>query len=86
MSRAISMRHTVVPSAERDEFRARARESRSHYTGAGCRYWLYEEDALPGAYVEFCEASDKVTLAQAHQARPDRALQGARMYIEVELT
>ena len=86
MPRAITMRHTVVPSGERNEFRARARAMREHYADAGCRYWLYEEDALPGAYVEFYEASDKETLAKAHRARPDHALEGARMYIEVEFT
>lgn len=86
MPRAISMQHTVVPSGERKEFRARARAMREHYADAGCRYWLYEEDALAGAYVEFYEASDKATLAKAHHARPDHALRGVRLYIEVELT
>ena len=86
MPRAISMRHTIVPSGDRDAFRLRAGETRAHYVGAGCRYWLYEEDVLPGAYVEFYEAADKATLAKAHQARPDQAHPGARLYVEVELS
>lgn len=86
MPRAILMRHTIVPSGERDEFRTRARESRAHYAGAGCRYWLYEEDALPGAYVEFFEAADRETLVRAHRASRDAVHQTARQYIEVDLT
>ena len=77
------MRHTVVPSADRAAFRERAREARTHYTGAGCRYWLYEEDNLPGAYVEFFEGSDKETLAQAHRSTKQPP---SRLYVEVDLT
>ena len=55
MARAITMRHTIVPSAERDDFRTRAERSLAHYSRAGCHYWLFEETALPGAYVEFVE-------------------------------
>lgn len=86
MSRAISMRHTVAPSADRDEFRERARQSRAHYTGAGCQYWLFEEPALPGAFIEFFEASDPDTLQRAHRTAPEPIADSARMYIEVELT
>jgi hypothetical protein len=85
MPRAISMRHTIVPSAEREEFRIKSRDTRDHYTGAGCRYWLYEEDALPGAYVEFYEASDRETLVKAHESRPEQAQLASRLYVEVDL-
>ena len=86
MPRAVSMRHTVVPSADREGFRARAREARAHYSGAGCRYWLYEEDQLPGAYVEFFEASDLGTLQRAHRSALGAGHQSSRIYLEVELT
>ena len=85
MPRAISMRHTVVPSAEREAFRNRARDTRAHYAGAGCRYWLYEEDALPGAYVEFYEAADRATLVKAHESRQEQAQLASRLYIEVDV-
>lgn len=85
MARAISMRHTVVPSAERDAHRARAREILAHYTRAGCRYWLFEDEALPGSLVEFYEASDKATLVKAHETRPGPVQQANRVYLEVEL-
>ena len=81
--RAVSMRHTVVPSGDRDAFRTRSREARTHYTSAGCRYWVYEEDDLHGAYVEFFEAPDKETLEKAHLTAKQPP---SRLYIEVDLT
>jgi hypothetical protein len=86
VARAMSIRHTIVPSAERDEFRERAGRSLKHYSGVGCHYWLFEESALPGAYVEFFEAPDPETLQRAHSAAPQPILESARMYVEVELS
>lgn len=86
MARAMSVRHTIVPSAEREEFRERAARSLQHYAGAGCHYWLFEESALPGAYVEFFEAPDPETLQRAHDVAPQPILESARMYVEVELS
>jgi hypothetical protein len=85
MRRAISMRHTVVPSAEKAEFRQHARESLAHYAKQGCHYWLFEEASLPGAYVEFFEANDRATLLKAHGGAPTPILESARLYVEVEL-
>jgi hypothetical protein len=84
--RAISMRQTVVPTGDRDEFLERAGRARTHYSGRGCQYWLFEEATLPGAYVEFFEASDRNTLLAAHSDAPQPILESARMYVEVELT
>ncbi len=81
--RALSMRHTVVPASEREAFRTRARAARAHYTGAGCRYWVYEEDQLSDGYVEFFEAADKETLVRAHGATSQPP---SRLYLEVDLT
>lgn len=86
MPRAISMRHTVVPSAEKAAFRERARASQAHYARKGCNYWLFEEASLPGAYVEFMEAKDRATLVQAHGDAPMPVLESARLYVQVELS
>jgi hypothetical protein len=86
MPRAISMRHTVVPAADKAEFRERARRSLAHYSMKGCNYWLFEEASLPGAYVEFFEAKDRATLQQAHGDAPVPVLDAARLYIQVELS
>lgn len=85
MARAISMRHTVAPTADRTEFRERARQARAHYTSMGCKYWLFEEPGLPGAYIEFFEAADPDTLQSAHRTAPEPIPETARMYVEVEL-
>ena len=80
------MRHTVVPLADRQEFRERARLARKHYSGVGCQYWLFEEASLPGAYVEFFEGKDRESLLRAHRDAPSAILDSARMYVEVELS
>ncbi|MGH7679858.1 MAG: hypothetical protein ACRENU_15415 [Gemmatimonadaceae bacterium] len=82
----MSIRQTIVPSPERDEFRERARLAQSHYAAKGCHYWLFEEASLPGAYVEFFEAKDRDALLAAHRDAPRPVLESARMYVEVELT
>jgi hypothetical protein len=86
VGRAISFRHTVVPLGDKKEFRERARTARAHYSAQGCVYALFEEASLPGAYVEFFEASDRETLLRAHRGAPDPVRDSARMYVEVELT
>lgn len=85
MPRAISMRHTIVPAGDRDEFRERARRSVAHYSAAGCQYWLFEEGSLPGAYVEFFEADSPEKLQRAHRDAPTPIVESARMYVEVDL-
>jgi hypothetical protein len=86
VARAISIRHTIVPSNDRDEFRVRAGKSHAHYSRAGCHYWLFEEAGLPGAYVEFFEAPDPDTLQRAHRSAPVAIVDSARMYVEVDLS
>ena len=86
MPRALSIKPTVVPSVDREVFRERKRATKSHYTGAGCHYWLFEEQSLPGAFLEFFEGPDAATLSSAHRDAPAAVLDAARLYIEVELT
>jgi hypothetical protein len=81
--RALSMRHTVVPTADREAFRGRAREIRDHCKKAGCNYWLFEESDLPGAYVEFFEAPSPPALENAHKTS---AHPPSRVYVEIDLT
>jgi len=59
---------------------------RDHYQRAGCRFWVFEEASLPGAYIEFTEAPDAATLAAAHAASAERPLDPARVYNEVEMS
>ena len=85
MPRALSLQRTIVTPAERDRFLARARALRSHYQAAGCRYWVFEEAELTGAFIEFAEAPGAEALAAANQSVPDEAVvDPARIYRELE--
>ncbi len=86
MPRSLSIHRTVVTPAERERWLERARARERHFRAAGCRYWVFEEQALSGAFVEFCEANDAPTLSAAHAASPDPVLDPARIYSIVELS
>ena len=86
MSRVLAMQRTIVPAPERKKHLERARMRRMYYQHANCRYWVFEEAALPGAFIEFVEASDRDTLDEALENAPDRLLDPARVYEEVELS
>lgn len=85
MSKALTVQRTLVIPPDRERFYERMRAKRDHYAQAKCRYWVFEEASLPGAFLEFFEAPDAETLARAHAASPDRVLDPRRIYSEVEL-
>jgi len=85
MPRTLTIHRTTVTPAERDGFHEKLRRKQSHYTQFNCRFWVFEETGLPGAFLEFVEAADAETLARAHAAAPDPILDPKRVYEEVEL-
>jgi hypothetical protein len=85
MPRALSVQRTLVTPNERKKFAERLKRKREYYTQANCQYWVFEETGLPGAFLEFYEAPDPQTLARAHASAPERVLDPARIYHEVEL-
>ena len=85
MSRHLSIQRTTVPNGEREKYFERLKATKAHYAGANCRFWVFEEAGLPGAFLEFFEASDAATLAKAHAAAPEQVLDPNRVYQEVEL-
>ena len=85
MPRALTIQRSTVPSAERPKYRERLRELQSHYKAAGCRFWVFEESSLPGAFIEFTEADDEQTLTVAHANAPRKILDPSRLYQEVDL-
>lgn len=85
MARALSVQRTLVTPGERERFFERMKRKQQHYSRAKCHFWVFEEASLPGAFLEFVEAPDADTLARAHAAAPDPALDPARIYREVEL-
>ena len=48
--------------------------------------WVFEEASLPGAFIEFIEASDVQTLTAAQASAPGTILDPNRIYREVELS
>lgn len=85
MPRALSIQRTLVTPNDRDKFAERVQRKHAHYAREGCKYWVFEETGLPGAFLEFFEAPDAKTLARAHASSPERVLDPARIYHEVEL-
>ena len=86
MPRALTVQRTLVPPQERKRYAERLKRRKDYYAKANCRFWAFEEVALPGAFLEFFEGPDAETLARAHSAAPDPVLDAGRVYAEVELT
>ena len=85
MPKALTIQRSTVPSAERKNYTNRLKALRSHYAGANCRFWVFEETSLPGAFIEFTEADDEQTLTTAHASAPHKTLDPSRVYQEVPL-
>ena len=85
MARALTIQRTTVPSGERERYFEKLRACSSHYRAANCRFWVCEESALPGAFIEFTEADDAKTLIIAHANSPHRILDPGRIYNETEI-
>jgi len=85
MPRALTVQRTLVTPQELKKFAEKLKRNREYYAQANCRYWVFEEASLPGAFLEFCEAPDHQTLARAHASAPEPMLDPARIYHEVEL-
>ena len=85
MPRVLSIQRTEVTPGDRATFLARAKARAAHYAGAGCQWWLFEEEAPPGAFLEFTEASDAATLRDAHAHAAEPLVDQIRVYRQVEL-
>ena len=85
MSRSLTLKRSIVPPADRKKFLERLRARRAYFSGANCQFWVFEESDLPGAYIEFIEAADEDTLAEALAGATEYFVDAARIYHEVEL-
>lgn len=86
MARALFMKRTIVPLPERVRYVERLQKRKAYYATAGCNFWVFEESSLKGAFIEFTEAPDRVTLESALQAAPDQVLDANRIYQEISLS
>lgn len=84
-SRALLLQRTIVTPTERSRFLDRARQQRDHFSSHDCRYWVFEEAELPGAFIEFTESGDLIALTAALAGAPDPVVDPARIYREVAL-
>ena len=85
MGRALTIQRSVIPAADRAKQLERLRGKRDHYTARQCRYWVFEEAAVHGAFLEFVEADSADAIAAAHASAPDAPIDATRIYVEVEL-
>ena len=85
MPRTLTIQRSPVPSSERANYTKRLKALLSHYKAANCRFWVFEESSLPGAFIEFTEADDEQTLTVAHASAPHKTMDPSRVYQEVEL-
>ena len=86
MARALIMKRTIVPLPERARYVERLKKRKTYYASAGCSFWVFEEAALNGAFIEFTEAPDRGTLQAALAEAPDQVLDANRIYQEVSLS
>jgi len=85
MARSLTLQRSIVPLHQRKDYIKRLPERRDYYARANCRFSVFEEVGLPGAFIEFAEAADPATLAAAHSAAPGAMGEAARIYQEVEI-
>lgn len=86
MPRALSIQRSIVPAGDRAKYLERIRVKREHYKNAGCQFWVFEEAALSGAFIEFIEAPSAQALSAGHAASPGMVLDPSRIYTELEFT
>jgi hypothetical protein len=84
--RVLTVQRTLVTPPDRERYAQRLERKREHYQRSNCRFWVFEERSLPGAFLEFFEGPDEATLQRAHAAAPEPVLDPNRVYMEVEFT
>jgi hypothetical protein len=85
MARALTIQRSIIPAADRAKHLERLRAKRDHYKARSCRFWVFEEAAVHGAFLEFVEADSAEQLTAAHAAATDAPIDATRVYIEVEI-
>lgn len=85
MARSLTIQRSVIPAADRARHLERLRAKRDHYRSRQCRYWVFEEASVHGAFLEFVEADSAEALTAAHASAPDSPIDATRVYVELEL-
>ena len=85
MPRALTIQRTLVTPPERETFHEKLRRKQEYYAQANCRFWVFEEAGLPGAFLEFFEAADPADARARARRRARARARSHRVYHEVEL-
>ncbi len=85
MPRALTIQRAVVTASERARYLERLVARQAFYKAKECRFWVFEEAAIPGVFVEFTEANDVPTLVAAHKLSPEPPRDAARIYTQLEV-
>jgi hypothetical protein len=83
MPRVLTAEWTEATGSQRETFLARARNRRDVLRAAGCNYWVFENGAAPGSFLEFLESSSADVLRAARSSAG--ATSDAPILTEVEL-
>lgn len=83
MPRALLTRTFRVPTDQRDAAIARLRDRRQIARDADCNFWVFEDAAAEGVWLEFIEARDEALLRRASVAHGDAS--SHQIFLEVEL-
>ena len=86
MPRALVIKRTIIPMPDRARYMERLVKRKAYYVAAGCSFWVFEEAALNGAFIEFTEAPDRTTLQTALANATEHVLDANRIYQEVSLS
>jgi hypothetical protein len=84
-TRSLTIQRSIVPLSERKKYMLKLHARKAYYTGASCKFWVFEETDLAGAFIEFIEAEDPSVLAKALAEAPESLVDAFRIYQEVEL-
>jgi len=85
VTRALTIQRTTIPPSERARYLTRIAERATHYASGNCRFRVFEDPGLRNAFVEFTEADDAATLADAIASAPEPGSGPLRIYHQVEL-
>lgn len=85
MPRHLTIQRSTVTSGDRKAYLAGLAERKAQYTNAGCRFWVFEEVGLPGAFVEFTESDSESLLRSAHDS-VGHIVTAPRVYQELEIS
>ena len=85
MARSLVMKRTIVPLPERARYMERLVKRKTAFASAGCNFWVFEEVALNGAFIEFLEAPTRDTLQSALADANEQVFDANRIYQEIPL-